>query len=56
MARVRIHSDGTQVYRCLRTLGYNHFYVVHNSHYVNAITGIHSNHIENLFSTLKYVV
>ena len=54
MAGVRIH--GAQVYHYLRRLGYNHFYVVHNNHYVNPITGIHSNHIENLFSTLTYVV
>ena len=29
------HSDGVQVYKHLGRLGYNHFYVIYEHHYVN---------------------
>ena len=48
-----IHSDGANVYKCLGNMGYVHRFVVHQHHYVNPGTGIHSNHIENVWSNLK---
>ena len=50
---IQIHSDGAQVYKCLNCLGYNHFYVIHEHDYVNPLTGIHSNYIENLWGNFK---
>ena len=51
-----IHSDGAQVYRCLGNMGYTHNFVVHEHHYIDPLTGVHSNHIENLWSNMKSVL
>ena len=51
-----IHSDGAQVYKILGTQGYTHRWVVHTRHYVNPRTGVHSNHIENIWSNLEAVL
>ena len=53
---IHIHSDGAQVYHCLTHLGFVHHYVVHEHHYVNPLNGVHSNHIENLWSNMKAVL
>ena len=36
-------------------MGYTHNFVVHEHHYVDPLTGVHSNHIENLWSNMKSV-
>ena len=51
-----IHTDGANVYRCLTRLGYVHRFVVHSDHLVDPQTGIHSNHIENIWSNLKAAI
>ena len=48
-----IHSDGAKVYKRLRFLHYTHNSVIHERHYVDPITGIHTNWIENFWSNLK---
>ena len=53
---IHIHSDGAQVYHCLNGLGFIHRYVVHEHHYVNPLNGVHSNHIENLWSNMKAIL
>ena len=51
--RARIHSDGANVYKCLNQMNYRHYFVVHERHYVDPVSGIHTNSIENVWSNLK---
>ena len=48
-----IHSDGTNVYNRLHFLNYTHHTVIHERHYVNPQTGIHTNWREIFWSNLK---
>ena len=48
-----IHSDGANVYKCLRNMNYTYDFVVHEREFVNRITGTHTNYIENVWSNLK---
>ena len=48
-----INTDGAKVYKHLDYMNYVHNSVVHKNHYVDPITGHHSNWIENLWANLK---
>ena len=48
-----INSDGANVYKILGKLNYTHNVVIHDRHYVDPITGTHTNWIENYWSNLK---
>ena len=47
-----IHSDGVNVYKQL-SRNYSHKFVEHERFYVDPKTGVHSNHIENVWANLK---
>ena len=48
-----IHSDAAAIYHILGNLNYNHYTVVHERNYVDPITGVHSNWIENFWANMK---
>ena len=48
-----IYSDGAKVYQCLQNMHYNHNFVIHKKEYVNPVTGVHTNSIENFWGNLK---
>ena len=47
-----IHTDGAQVYKILKH-HYTHKSVVHDRNYVDPVTGVHTNSIENFWGNLK---
>ena len=49
----QINTDGANVYKQLRFMNYTHRFCIHNHRYVDPITGIHSNWIENFWANLK---
>ena len=49
----QINTDGAKVYQQLRYMNYNHKFCIHNHRYVDPVTGIHSNWIENFWANLK---
>ena len=49
----QINTDGAKVYKQLRFMNYHHEYCIHNHRYVDPVTGIHSNWIENFWANLK---
>ena len=48
-----INTDGAKVYKHLDFMNYTRNFVNHKDFYVDPITGVHSNWIENLWSNLK---
>jgi len=48
-----ILSDGWAAYRSLPSLGYPHFWVNHDLHYVDPETGVHTNRIESRWFAVK---
>ena len=48
-----IHSDGANVYKCLGNMHFTHRTVIHEQHFVDSNTGVHTNSIENIWSNLK---
>ncbi|KAH9580213.1 hypothetical protein MS3_00008923 [Schistosoma haematobium] len=49
-----IYTDDWKAYRCLSRLGFVHHVVVHKRHFVDPTTGVHTNNIEGMWSSLKY--
>lgn len=48
-----IHSDGWAAYNRLGDLGYEHRVVIHEQHFVDPVTGIHTNNVENYWQRCK---
>ena len=48
-----INTDGAKVYTALDRMNYNHNVCIHKEHFVNPLTGEHSNWIENVWGNLK---
>lgn len=49
-----IHTDEHRSYACLRIYGYTHGSVCHRYNFVDALTGIHTQHVESFHSVVKY--
>lgn len=48
-----IHSDCWKAYNDLQHLGYTHLVVNHSQHFVDPVTGVHTNTIESLWKDIK---
>ena len=48
-----IHSDGWPAYSGLSEMGFNHCVVVHEHHFVDPATGVHTNNVENYWQRCK---
>jgi transposase-like protein/IS1 family transposase len=48
-----IYSDGWRAYSALQDLGFSHAVVVHQNQFVNTVTGVHTNNVENYWRRCK---
>ena len=51
-----INSDGAKVYKTLNMMNYVHNTVIHKDYFVDPVTKVHTNWIENFWSNLKSVL
>lgn len=51
-----IHTDEWKAYNRLVSLGYSHQSVCHKYNFVNPATGAHTQHVESLWSCVKYQI
>ena len=48
-----IYSDGWAAYNGITALGFRHMVVVHQHHFVDPTTGVHTNNVENYWKRCK---
>ena len=48
-----IHSDGWAAYNTLAQVGYVHVVIIHDQHFVDPVTGVHTNGVKRYWSRAK---